>query len=286
MKRSTRLIVAIVFPLVLITPPASVLLPIEPVEIENRSLQRPDITLRNLTDPSFVREVLSYARLANPMRTLLIRVGAGLDFWVFDDSPDPTRVLKGTDDWLYYRPTFEEPCTAPPERVAANIVSFITRLERDVPTVVLTVAPSKLIIHPEHLTPDQVEMLKYDNVVSDEAKRRAIVDEQPRHAEPLAEISGVEENPNQDGNRDRRPRAERPPVEHERRIEVAERFDQRTELVRLARPEPAEARLVAVAGLLPDDESAGRGGQRGDAHQLAEQVFQPAAARRLAPAGV
>lgn len=170
MKRSTKLLVSILFPLVLITPPASVLLPIEPVEIENRALQRPDITLRNLTNPSFIREVLSYARVANPMRTLLIRVGAGLDFWVFDDSPDPTRVLKGTDDWLYFRPTFEEPCTAPPVQVAANVAEFVRRLEQHVPTVVLTVAPSKFVIHPEHLTPEQLELAQCALIAGQEVR--------------------------------------------------------------------------------------------------------------------
>lgn len=158
MKRTTKFLVTGLFFLVLVAPPASILLPIEPVEIENRPLERPDISLRNLTDPSFVREVLRYALDANPMRTLLIRVGAGLDFWVFDDTPDPRRVLRGTDDWLYFRPTLEDPCAAPPERVVANIVRFVNRLERDVPMVVLTVAPSKFTIHPEHLTLEQAEL--------------------------------------------------------------------------------------------------------------------------------
>jgi hypothetical protein len=156
MRHLTKLVTTIAFPLFLVAYPLSILLPIERQEIENVPVDPPDLRFSELTSVAMYQEILSYVRSANPMRALLIRGAAGLDFWVFDDSPDPTRVLTGTDDWLFYRPTMEKPCLAPPHQVAVNAVDFVNRLEEDIPTVVFTIAPSKFVIHPEHLTAGQL----------------------------------------------------------------------------------------------------------------------------------
>jgi hypothetical protein len=158
MRRPVQILVAILFPLVLLAYPASILLPVEPAEIENVALERPEFSLTRLTSPSYVRELLSYTRSANPMRGALIQAAAGLDYRVFDDTPDPSRVLKGTDGWLYYRPTFETPCGRDIDATVENLVAFVHRISEDVPKVALTIAPSKLIIHPEHLTPEQLRL--------------------------------------------------------------------------------------------------------------------------------
>ena len=155
MHSFTKRAITVLFPLAMIAAPASMLLPVEPVEIENRRLSPPEISVDRLTELAFYLETMNYVSTANPLRTILIRVGAGLDYWVFDDSPDPTRVLKGTGAWLYYRPTIEEACLFPPGVVGRNVFDFVTLLEEDVPTVVFTVAPSKFVIHPEHLNADQ-----------------------------------------------------------------------------------------------------------------------------------
>lgn len=158
MRQLTKLIIAIAFPLVLIAYPLSILLPVEPQEIENRALEPPEIRLEDLTSITTYQETLAYVRSANPLRAMLIRVAAGLDFTVLGDSPDPSRVLKGKNEWVYYRPTMETPCSGSPRRVVANVRDFLARLEKQVPTVVFTIAPSKFVIHPEHLTDDQIRL--------------------------------------------------------------------------------------------------------------------------------
>lgn len=158
MSRFTKLVVTIAFPLALIAYPLSILLPVERLEVENRALEPPEVRLEDLTSYATYREVLSYVRSASPLRALLIRMAVGLDFMVLGDSPDPTQVLKGLNEWLYYRPTMEAPCSVPPRRVVANVQDFLHKLEEDTPTVIFTIAPSKFVIHPEHLTGDQIRL--------------------------------------------------------------------------------------------------------------------------------
>jgi hypothetical protein len=156
MDRLTKLIVTIAFPIALVAYPLTILLPVEHYEIENVPVDPPQIGSDDLTSYTAYREFLSFVRQASPMRALLIRSAATLDFKVFGDSPDPTRVLRGTEGWLYFRASMENPCSASPDQVMANVEDFLDRLEADVPVVVFTIAPSKFVIHPEHMTPDQI----------------------------------------------------------------------------------------------------------------------------------
>ena len=160
MRVFAKRLVAVLFPLVLFLPALSILLPVGVTEIENRRLEPPEFTVDRLLDPSLYPEVLRYVRDANPVRTRLITLGAGLDFWVFDDSPDPLRVFKGREDWLFFRRTIDEGCSTEPEVVVKNLEAFVMRLEEDIGTVVLTIAPSKYAIHPEGLTADQFSLIE------------------------------------------------------------------------------------------------------------------------------
>ena len=155
MSRITRFVTSTGFIAALVLPALSILLPVSATEIENRRLQSPEVTAAGLLDPAFYEEAMVYIRDANPVRAALIRLGASIDLNLFDDSPDPSRVFKGLDDWLYFRSTVTEGCTTPPQVVASNVGRFIRRLEREAGTVVFTIAPSKFEIHPEHLNPSQ-----------------------------------------------------------------------------------------------------------------------------------
>lgn len=177
MKRTTALVVAVFFPLALLAYPLSIVLPVERVEIENRALEPPDLNPESLLAIDTYRDALSYVRSASPLRTLLIRGAAGLDFRVFGDSPDPRRVLKGNDGWLYFSPTMSNPCAHPPEIVAANLIDFVMRLSEDVPIVVLTIAPSKFIVYPEYLTSEQARFASCGLEAS--GQLRAILEDAP-----------------------------------------------------------------------------------------------------------
>lgn len=158
MRPLTKRLTIGLFAALLLAPTLSALLPVAPSEIENRRIVRPDVSLDRLVEPGFYAEVLRYVRDANPMRTWLIAAGSGLDYWVFGDSPDPLRVLRGEDEWLFARDEIEAGCSAPPETVAANLVALIEQLREDVPTVVFTVTPSKFVLYDHLLTPDQIEL--------------------------------------------------------------------------------------------------------------------------------
>ena len=160
MRVVTKRLVAVLFPLVLFLPSVSILLPVSVAEIENRRLEPPEFTVDRLLDTNFYRELLRYVRDANPVRARLITLGAGLDFWLFDDSPDPLRVFKGRNDWLFFRRTIDEGCSTEPEVVVENLEAFVMRLEEEIETVVLTIAPSKYAIHPEWLTADQFKLIE------------------------------------------------------------------------------------------------------------------------------
>lgn len=151
MRKTTKILITALFPLVLVAYPLSILLPVETAEIENRAIEPPELDFARMTSYSMYSELLSYVRSANPLRALMIRSAANLDFRFFDDSPDPSRVLKGRDGWLYYRPTLENGCGEEPETVVENVKDLIQRIESAGGTVVFTVAPSKFVIHPESL---------------------------------------------------------------------------------------------------------------------------------------
>lgn len=158
MRRVSKSLIAILFPMVLAAYPLSILLPVEPAQIENRALEPPDLSLDNVTSLSMYLDFLNYVLTANPLRAVLIRSAANIDYQLFDDSPDPREVIKGNDGWLYYRPTLESGCGAKPEHVVDNVQDLIRRLESTGATVVFTVAPSKFIIHPEYLTEVQARL--------------------------------------------------------------------------------------------------------------------------------
>jgi hypothetical protein len=160
MRVFTKRLVAVLFPLILFLPAVSILLPVSVNEIENRRLEPPEFTVDRLLDTNLYRETLRYVQDANPVRTRLIRLGASLDFWVFDDSPNPLRVFKGRNGWLFFRRTIDEGCSTEPEVVVENLKAFVMRLEEDIETVVLTIAPSKYAIHPEGLTADQFSLIE------------------------------------------------------------------------------------------------------------------------------
>ena len=159
MRVFTKRLVAVLFSIILFLPAVSILLPVSVAEIENRPLERPEFTVDRLLDTNLYRELLRYVRDANPVRTRLIWLGAGLDFWVFDDSPDPSRVFKGRDDWLFFRKTIVNACSTEPEAVVENLEAFVMQLEEEIETVVLTIAPSKYTMQPEWLTADQFRLI-------------------------------------------------------------------------------------------------------------------------------
>lgn len=167
MRPITTRIVSAAFLLMLILPPLSILLPASATEIENRPIEFPEVTGDRLFDLGFYRQAFAYVRDANPVRTALIRAATSLDFSVFDDSPNPTRVFKGSDDWLFFRETVDQGCSAPPDVVAKNLQSFVARLAQDVETVVVTVPPSKYTIHPEQMTPAQFRLTECARNASD-----------------------------------------------------------------------------------------------------------------------
>lgn len=167
MKPLTRHLVILFFSISLVLPAASIFLPVTLVEIENRRLDTPEVSMARLLEPGFYLEVFRYIRDANPMRVWLIRAGTAVDFHVFDDSPNPREVFKGTDDWLYLRSDVDEACSGTPEAVVENLDAFVARLEQDVSSVVLTVAPSKFIIHPEHLTDHQADLTECARVAGE-----------------------------------------------------------------------------------------------------------------------
>ena len=170
MRPLTKRLLAILFPISLVLPSASVLLPITPVEIENRRLEFPEISIERLIEPGFYQKAFEYVRDGSPMRVWLVKLGTGLDYWVFDDSPNPTEVFKGRDDWLFFRETVDNACSEPPDVVAENLEMFASRLAEDVPTVVVTVAPSKFVVHPEHLTEAQMELTRCGHEASQELR--------------------------------------------------------------------------------------------------------------------
>lgn len=158
MKKLTRYVVSIGFLAAMMLPALSILSPVSVTEIENRAIEEPDVSASRLLDIEFYKETMVYVRDANPIRISLIRLGAGVDLNLFDDSPDPSRVFKGRDDWLFFRQTVTEGCSTPPDLVATNINEFVNALEDEIETVVFTVAPSKFSIHPEKLTNTQLAL--------------------------------------------------------------------------------------------------------------------------------
>ena len=167
MKRTTRYLISVGFLAAIALPPLSILAPVSVTEIENRRIEIPNVTTRRLLDPELYKEIFVYVRDANPIRASLIRVGATIDLNVFDDSPDPSRVFKGRDDWLFFRRTVTEGCSTPPNVVVSNIEDFVDDLESDIQVVVFTVAPSKFSIHPDKLNDAQFALTECARINSE-----------------------------------------------------------------------------------------------------------------------
>lgn len=158
MRGITRVFVAIGFLLILIAYPLSILLPIEQPNIENIAVEPPEVSLGRIGDYGMYRDIFLFVRSSNPMRTALIQTAAHIDFNLLGDTPDPKRVLLGTDGWMYYRPTLEIGCDASVEDVVRNLEWLTHSLEQAGATVVLTIAPSKSSVRPQNMTPDQLEL--------------------------------------------------------------------------------------------------------------------------------
>lgn len=158
MRRITKRLVTVLFPLALVMPAASILIPVEPVEIENRRLEAPAVSPDRLLDPRFYREIGAYIRDANPVRTLMIRAGTGIDYHLFGDSPNPLATLVSDDGWLFRREYMEELCEGSPVTAVANLRALIGEIESTGATVVYTVAPAKFTVVPEYLSDDQARL--------------------------------------------------------------------------------------------------------------------------------
>jgi hypothetical protein len=158
MKPFTKRLLILLFSVSLVLPAASMLLPVEREEIDNRRLIVPEVSLRALTDPRFYLEAVAYVRDANPVRAGLVKVGAGVDFYLFDESPNPNEVLLGTDGWLYRRQLLKDFCDRPADRVVSNLTALVREIESEGATVVYTMGPPKFAVHPEHLRQEQLRL--------------------------------------------------------------------------------------------------------------------------------
>lgn len=151
----TRRIVSIGFLVVLLAPPMSTLWPVSRQTIDNRDLEPPELTTDAPFDLDYYLDLIRYVRQDNPMQVILARLGGGLDYWLLDESPDPAEVFMGRHQWLFLQLTVRDGCATDPELVTANLSEFIRLLASEVPDVVFTVAPSKVVIHDDALTNEQ-----------------------------------------------------------------------------------------------------------------------------------
>ena len=152
----TKRLLIVLFPISLLIPSASLLLPVTPSEIDNRRLVAPEFSFEVLFDPLFYKEWLAYVRDANPVRELLIKVGVGLDYHLLNESPNPGEVLLGDEGWLYRRRTFDNLCDQSVVNVVSQLEALVTEIESHGGLVVYTVVPHKFAITPEFLKSDQL----------------------------------------------------------------------------------------------------------------------------------
>lgn len=158
MTKLTQRLVILLFPMALALPAASILLPTEPTEIENRRLEAPEVSFDRLDEPRFYRELGAYIRDANPVRALLIRGGTGIDYHLFGDSPNPLSAVVGREGWLYQRKQFEVLCEGDPRNAETNLLALVRAIQDTGADVVYTVAPSKFTVVPDYLTEDQARL--------------------------------------------------------------------------------------------------------------------------------
>lgn len=155
MRRLTKILLTVLFPLVLALPAASILLPVSPPEIDNQRLAAPEPTTSRLLQPSFYKEALHYVKTANPIRQLLVKAGAGIEYYVLGESPNPRAVLLGRDGWLFRRELADAFCGRHPEDAVRNLVSLVDEISSSGARVLYTLAPPKFALYPEHLNDDQ-----------------------------------------------------------------------------------------------------------------------------------
>lgn len=167
MKPLTKHLLITLFSISLALPAASIVLPVEPSEIDNQRLIPPDVSLQSLADPAFYKDALGYIKNANPVRALLIKAGTGLDYYLLDESPNPNEVLLGTSGWLYRRSLLETFCGRSPDQAVSNLGEFVRAVEDSGAKVVYTVAPPKFVTYPEHLTPAQARLAECGHVGSE-----------------------------------------------------------------------------------------------------------------------
>jgi hypothetical protein len=152
-RNSSRVVVAF-FLVFLLAPGLSAFVAPSTAEIENRRLSSfPELSIDSLRDRSFFEGVVRYASDHMSVRTLAIRLSAGLHYHLLGQSPNPEEVVVGEDGWLYLRETFDDGCGSQRHDMP-DLLDLVTTLEARGKTVVYTVAPDKMSIYPEPLTPE------------------------------------------------------------------------------------------------------------------------------------
>ncbi|HJQ77231.1 MAG TPA: hypothetical protein VJ948_08210 [Acidimicrobiia bacterium] len=160
MRHLTKIFVTVLFPVLLSLPAASILLPVTPPEIDNQGLAPPEPTPSRLLQPSFYKETLHYLKTANPVRPLLVKLGAGIDYHVLGESPNPSVVLLGRDGWLFRRELFDAFCDQTHSEAVENLVRFVDEISLRGAQVLYTLAPPKFALYPEYLRNDQRELIE------------------------------------------------------------------------------------------------------------------------------
>lgn len=177
MRPTAQKAVIAFFLVMIVAPPLSILLPVRAAEIENRRLLAPDFSFDNILSPDPYQQALTYVMAANPVRTWLIYIGTGVDYYLFGESPNPNAVLLGTNGWLYSRESIDSLCSPIAVTDAVrSLEEFVEELRGRGTVVIFTIAPAKFGVHPENLTEVQEQLVQCAGE-SIEVLRKAVTEE-------------------------------------------------------------------------------------------------------------
>ncbi|CAN5313809.1 hypothetical protein BH20ACT8_BH20ACT8_17500 [soil metagenome] len=154
MSPTGRLLVAVAFATVLFVPGVLWLTGFQGEEIENRDLtQAPAFdSPADVFDTDTYEQASAYVVDQLPLRSALVEANAKLNLEVFDESPNPAVTL-GADGWLFLTEALDNVCepVVPPDEVAARMNRLAGIVAGSGRELVLTIAPDKNAIYPEHL---------------------------------------------------------------------------------------------------------------------------------------
>lgn len=123
--------------------------------LENRApTKTPELSWSAVSDGSYFSDLETKMVETFPLRTRVVEAQAMFRWKVLDDSPNPDKVLLGTDGWMYYRRAVQEPCHMG-EFVEPTVAEMlrVSRMAYAMGADPLTVVPPvKQAIYPEHMT--------------------------------------------------------------------------------------------------------------------------------------